>query len=567
MSEDVNKTARPSTVAHKELPDLTEHIVTSDERDQNSSSQYVEIRRSLIVEDIRKFPLAISRVIRFLDSLRHINIPETLIIRAKKSLTTFYYDGSYWTTVNEEPTVNRESPASENVDDSILFIPQEFHGHPHLSSFSKLDTLQFLRTTLENLDFYRSHATFIREIQIKGLPDGADDEAPPTFPGFSVEAPVSREGWVDIIEQATEIGDDMKAYIGRFNTAIPERVARPALKKLITLANTLKEIGIAMDSWRYVMVNMITGDISLGEGDYPRLIDARRLNELTNKLAQIEEEQTSSNDLFYIPNLSALATQDNTFFKSEKQLLTVVRFLRIVGGFNTQSPTQRKLVKRFFNDFGLYIDHTNDNFLHEAFLKSKETIKGIIEEYLETFPIDIDHAEISFKGILNFLIYAMPGIMKTALPENWFGNAYELINDAKEKYEASKEDYSLNKFNLDVYWAEVAESLVQKIMNGETPYDKGGNNSGTPSSGNPAGGGGILGNDSGPTIAKAQGNEFITEISFAAPTYLYAGRQIPHVAIPNTQVFIPRAPIVNIRGALTTFNLKPLNVRPLPILH
>jgi hypothetical protein len=401
-------------------------------------------------------------------------------------------------------------------------------------NFSSTDNSVLLRSVLDHLGFYKNNALFISKIRLLG----ASADAGGTHFGFKTKT-LSPEKWITVGRLSLLAVESVYSRKRPTHKLSPQAAMR-ALANLTNIAETLKHAGLAMDSWSNLMVNVETGEISLGDFDRPVLVNSSLLSQTLISGAK-PYYQDRERHLPYIPNFSFLALGNMQWSNAERQLIDIMIYLRRMSGQTSFKPSNEALLNQVIEEFDLFVYSADDRYLTTVFSENRSTISAIIEQYLSNF--EIEPYTPDFKGILNFMTQILPAIMITSKPGDWFTTSYWHIEKARQVHLAGER-------NMESYWAKVGDELWNKIREQRNKQKKsGGGIAQTPGSDNdPEGSGGT-------PIAQAKGTSEMQEpIGWVASSVqMPLPAQVPAV-LPAAQTPL------TVQGGFILFTMPPSNL-------
>jgi len=386
---------------------------------------------------------------------------------------TVLYDNSYWTYVYGNRDLFEAGLDPARPSSSVLFIPGQYWENEDMTANTIRDATVALRSILEDLGFYQTRAIFTQNIRVHHIRGNVDPHEVSTA-GYYTEP---LEGpWVPILAlvKNPENADEPRASLNRSLLMKPD-VAGKALENLITMANTLKQIGVAMLSWDHLMVNVDTGKVTLGEGDRPILMNASLL---VNALKALPRQESS----IYIPYLATYAQYK--IFGIPSSLLADARLQEIIGMLrtvsHTEEPTPHGTLPGALDELRFLDRFLNNDQFHAALERHPDVISWIIENYLE------------FLGLAGFMPFATLALVLTVTNDrvaDWIPATYRHMSALSNNLRRGELTPRQQTTYADRFWMEVFKKM-REDGNGGAPQ--------TPSSGgengaNSGGFGGLMG--------------------------------------------------------------------------
>lgn len=452
-----------------------------------------------------------------------IDIDKTLGVstRNNNDFTIFYYENRLWTVVKQD---------EENSD--------------------YYNTNLQLRLLLEELGFYHNHMLIHDEINFIGreLSKSARNKK---FRGFSINI-LDKKTWLPLGTFSKPTTSKSKGRPLVINSQIPQEIMPAVLRNLQIVAQTLKKVGIVMDSWKELRVDRFTGEVSFDtENHFVQMLDEDFLSTallLPETFNDILEEIRGKPTLYYFPNLTALLfgyeEGDISIISSELQLNKFIKQLSNALGISPpdKETIVEEAVKEFHHSIRIIKNHVSkdeDNSLHEEISDNIELIERIIRYYLDT---------IGAEGFHIFLSRALPNILDRFEPGLWFIQAKKEINKALDNESDNISSYWADDFH-DPFWeGEVVRFKITK--------KGGGNSSGngplapvTPINGGPV--------SPPPTFSQTKGG------SVAITTHgLHNPITIPITPMPHAHITpnMMRGGLGMFRGGLGINGLSPMNM-------
>ncbi len=432
-------------------------------------------RRAFIASDIRGMPVAAMRTMHVSKHGVDIDMELALMTGTENGFTTIEYNGFDWTMskdISDEPN-DVQMRVGADEPDTAMFIPAEFLGTGILTSDSGEDTHLLLRSFLEEIGFYRSEAILARNIRILNPYTQDAPDNTPVFKGYAARH-LPKDAWMPLFVIAPAF-EGTALRQGVLNQSLSLNIAAAALRNLEFMVYALKESGIAMRSWNHLQVNMRTGELALGEGDRPILLNSTLLETAMADSEKFMAAVYAKEPRTFFQNLTALASGSSDLRKAEGQLTEVVRILTHRARVSQGDNDVKAYVEQVLRDFELYTRFTRD----AAFMDSmedynkRETIKIIVEHYIDV---------LGTNGILNFMKSILPAVITTTPFENWFDRALELINEAIDSEEKHVEYYWAK--NEQRIWNMRTVAVEKKPAGGSSPAGRGSvGNPGTPPAG------------------------------------------------------------------------------------
>lgn len=431
---------------------------------------------TLIVRDIRNdarsAPLPVIREIPVSRFGAEVDMDHSFILGGEKSFTTISYNNYSWTlfhgpssanredTGNDEEAINTPLPTDSNT---VAFIPSSYWNDPLFRGDMTVDTYKLLRSFMEEALLYRSKAVFTDNIRLYNIRSESGGLST-VHTGYGVR-PLESEGWIPLLMTAPVVGA-RHISPGSLNPNIPPEIAQEAQRNLEIVFYALKEMGVAMRSWTHTMVNPNTGEISLGEGDMPELMNATQLQEAIGDPGRFLNRVYSRDLRPHFPNLVVAGSGRNDLMKADRQLIEILRLLTARSGDPSPLVNESLVVEQIMRDYELLARFSNDAKFIESVESGEKraTVQSMVERYLENFRLN---------GIVNFMTTVVPAIVIRSAFEEWMSKAEIYMNEAFESGERS----------LEQYWARNAERIWGTTLIVDARNRSGGG--GTPSQGGP----------------------------------------------------------------------------------
>ena len=432
----------------------------------------------------------------------------------------FKYDDRLWVVMN--PLAESENISGPIGSKSISYVTA-YEATNDSTHVGQLYTTVLLHHILKKYKLYNPRLA--NDLTVEKV-RFVDHVFPDTWPAYLSTgrplhaysfAPLNNNGWEPLVTSVpVETNDEEKEF--HLNPALNGDLARKALREIQIMANMLKQMGIVMNSWEHVRVNMKTGKVSLGIEDRPLLMDANRLSNILNEYSRIVPIS------YYFPNLTAYAHPNENMSLSERELKLIIDLLSLkslelpddlnLRGKGLGLNEAFQLIKQSIpsssdqfadlalEEFDRYIEtvYRNDMELMETVQNAQAQLHTIFKYYYEILNEEGE-------GIFIFSTEVLPLILERFETDE--------IAELTLAYIDQASIIQRNDFSVEEYWRKKANYLE----NLDIADILGGNNNGSPTENSPTGGlgggGGLTSGSGGPVLGQAKQasiNEFVTTV-------------------------------------------------------
>lgn len=318
-----------------------------------------------------------------------------------------------------------------------------------------------------------------------------------TFPAYSVQAAENRK-WAPLVQFTPNPGNDEVVQIS-LNEGMTPEIAIKALNSLQFIAESLKQMGIAMNTWENVRVDLKTGDVRLGEEDRPILLEAARFQDV------YKDPFPVIGGAHYFPNLVAYASGGDDILNGERELKLIIDLLSGTG-FTMMAQkhwrASEAVVASIFNMMRLELFPDRDQFIEAAVHELSRFALSTRNEHLASV-VDCHSGKLmeiadyyyrcmdeEGEGIYVFFTGVLPQILYIFEPEDYVEVALAYIEEARAEL--------LQGHDVEDHWVNTVERLSNMDLRITRKKGDGGSQSGSiPGGGGLSGMGGLGGGEIG----------------------------------------------------------------------
>jgi len=394
--------------------------------------------RRLMIFDVRGFPVEAVRSMPEVSERLEINYENREPVYSPRSpVPTFvvedpFVDEMYWTVIPGAEKFLNFTPSQPAGTVTQVFMPKEYWGDRALAmKDSARDNTIAMRLVLEDLGFYKTSAVFNQDVTFYNIKNGNANYDMKGV-GYRVVT-LPKDTWVRVLEPIPNPSPGKPQFTFNRRLVMKPEIAGKALKNLLFMADMLKHIGLAMNSWDNVMVNLETGELSLGETDRPVLLNANLFaralspSSLSELVALRAQDEPKTRIPYFAATMYHLKMKDQSLYWADSRLKEIMERLQAIQDrFATnaveatrhEADKQKRIVAHVMVELDVLAGFMSNVKFSDALTYHRDKVVRIIENYAGI---------LGFDGLVPFSTIALISIIENEGPEIWFQKADEHI--------------------------------------------------------------------------------------------------------------------------------------------